>query len=348
MEYDVIIVGAGPAGCRVAELVAKKGYDVLVLEEHATIGKPTQCTGLVSSRIGKLPSGVAINRIKKAKFCSRQECFEIESKKPVYVIDRKKYDQHIYRKAKIAGAKFKLSTRFLDFNNGEVFTTAGNFKSKILVGADGPNSVVAKSIGIKQPDKLLYAVQVKIESHFASSTVELWFGSDTAPGLFAWIVPENKKIARVGLMTDKNPNKYLEKFLKKRFGSVKTFDRIGDVIRYGLIENSAADGVLLVGDAASHIKPFSAGGLVYNQITARYAARACIKALKSKNFSKKFFKKNYDDVWKKELETPIRRGLVIKNLFEKISDKPFTFKVIRNLKITSLANFLDMDFLSKG
>ena len=75
---DVVIIGAGPAGCRTAEKVAEKGYEVLVLEEHSKIGEPVQCTGLVSKKIGRIPREIILNKVKRAKFFSSQEFFEIK------------------------------------------------------------------------------------------------------------------------------------------------------------------------------------------------------------------------------------------------------------------------------
>jgi len=346
--YDTIVIGAGPSGCRTAEILANKNYEVLVLEEHSQIGKPVQCAGLVSHRIGKIPKQIILNRIKKARFFCGKKYFEVKSKKPVYVIDRGKYDKFRTRKAKEAGVKFKLNTRFLDFKNGKVITTKGNYKTKILVGADGPNSTVAKISKIKLPENLLKAVQVRVKSNFDSSAVELWFGSDIAPSLFAWVIPESKNIARVGLMTDKNPNKYFEKFLRERISDAKTMDKIGGIGRYGLIKKSVTKNVLLVGDAACQIKPFSMGGIIYGQIGAKYAGEACIKALKVNDFSEKFLKKNYDKRWKKELAGPIRKGLLIKKIFSNILNKSYSFELIKKLKITKFSSFLDMDFLGKS
>lgn len=344
---DIVIVGAGPSGSRTAEIVASKNYEVLVLEEHGEIGKPVQCAGLVSHRIEKIPKQIILNKIKKARFFCGKKYFEIKSKKSVYVIDRGKYDKFRARKAKEAGAKFKLNTRFLDFKDGKVITSNGNFQIKLLVGADGSNSTVATKTGIKLPKNLLKAVQVCVKSNFNSDTVELWFGSDIAPGLFAWVVPENENIARVGLMTDKNPNKYFEKFLKERIGNGKIINRIGGVERYGLIKKSVSDNILLVGDAACQIKPFSMGGIVYGQIGAKYAGKTCVKALKANQFSEKFLKKNYDKQWKKELAGPIRKGLLMKKIFSNVLNKPYSFELIKKLKITKLSSFLDMDFLGK-
>lgn len=344
--FDVIVVGAGPAGCRCAELIAKQNYKVLVIEEHSSIGKPVQCAGLVSEKIGKLEKNIVINKIKRARFYCDSEFFEIKNKKDVYVIDRGKFDKSVAEKAKKSGVKFKLATKFLDFKNSEVITNKGIYKTKILIGADGPNSSVAKKIGLNLPRNLLLASQVKVKGKFEKNRVELWLGK-VAPGFFVWVVPENSKVARVGLMTNKNPDLYLEKFLEKRFGKVKVSDKVNDFIRYGLIKKSVKNNVLLVGDAACQVKPFSAGGLVYGRICAEYAADACLKSLKKENFSEEFFVKEYDEKWKKELRKAIKKGLFFKRVFLRIGNKEFIFRLIRNFRITEFSNFLDMDFLGK-
>ncbi|MEM5878962.1 MAG: NAD(P)/FAD-dependent oxidoreductase [Candidatus Aenigmatarchaeota archaeon] len=344
--FDCIVVGAGPAGCITAKIVAKKGFNVLILEEHQRIGEPVQCTGLVSRRIGKIPKNITLNKIRKARFFCGKEFFEVNSKEPMLVLDRKKYDSWLAKNAEKVGAEIKTSTRFLDLKGKTIFTTKGKFQTKILVGADGPNSTVAKKAKIKQPENLLFALQVKVKSNFDAKTVELHFGSKIAPLGFAWVVPESERIARVGLLTKENPNKYLEKFLMERFGRVKAYNKIGDFLRYGIIESSVVDNVLLVGDSACQIKPFSGGGLVYNKICSEIASEAIIKALEAKDFSKKFLLENYDKKWKERLIWPIRKGLIFKWIFSNFSS-PITFSLIKNFNLTKIASWFDVDFLQK-
>jgi len=345
--YDVVIVGAGPAGCRTAEIIARKGYKVLILEEHSEVGSPVQCTGLVSKKIGKIPKEIILNEIKKAKFCCGNDYFEIKSKERMLLLNRGRYDSWMAKNAKKAGAKIRLSTRFLDFKNNVVFTNNENIETKCLVGADGPNSSVARCTGIKLPRNLLFAVQVNVKFHFDSDTVELWFGNDIAPGSFAWVVPENENTARVGLMTHRNPNPCLEKFLNRRFGKISITNRIGDIIRYGLIKESATNNALLVGDAACQVKPFSGGGLIYNKIGAEIAGKAIVSALKSNNFSREFLSEHYDEKWKEKLSFPIVQGTIMKSIFSNISNMPLGFGLIRMFGLAKLSEFLDVDFLQK-
>lgn len=344
---DVIVVGAGPSGCITSEIIAKKGFEVLVLEEHEEIGKPVQCTGLVSKRIGKIPNQIIVNKIKKAKFFCFEKSFEIKSKENIFVIDREKYDKFRAENARKAGVIFKLGTRFLDFKNNKAITTKGIYQTKILVGADGPNSTVAKVSGLELPKSLFYALQVNTFGNFEKECVELWFSPEISKDFFAWVVPENEEVARVGLITKENPNSHLQKFLRKKVGKTKITKKLGDVIRIGLIEKSVADNVMLIGDAACQIKPFSAGGLVYGKIGAEHAARACIKALEEKDFSEKFFLENYEKKWKKELTWPIKKGLILKKIFSQISNNKILFDIFLGFKIYNLAYLLNMDLLGK-
>jgi len=196
------------------------------------------------------------------------------------------------------------------------------------------------------PKNLLFALQIRVKSQFDPSTVELHFGSDVAPGSFAWVVPESRRVARIGLMTTKNPNKYLDKFLK-RFGESRISDKTGDIIRYGLIKESVADNILLVGDAACQLKPFSSGGLVYNKICAEIAGNAITKALEQNNFSKEFLMGNYDKKWKEKIAWPMYQGMIFKYIFSQISNMPLVFSLARSLNLGKFANFFDVDFLQK-
>lgn len=347
-KYNLIVVGSGPTGCRAAEIVAREGYRVLVIEEHAEVGIPTQCTGFVSKKIGEIPENIIVNRIPKAKFISGSSSFEVKAKEPMQLMDRHSFDVYRYNLAKSAGVEFQFNTRFIGYENRKVITTKGTFETDMLVGADGPNSTVAKVFNIKPPDNQLFLVQVRAKGIFDPSVAELHFGSDIAPGNFAWVVPESNERARVGLMTSIHPGNYFEEFLKKRLGNkIDLSDRLGDVIRYGLIEKSVADGMLLVGDAAAQVKPFSAGGLVYGQICAQIASEAIVKAFVKNDFSEKFFKQNYENKWKKKIGKGIKNGMAIKNIFTKIQDKPLAFSAIKKLGITSLAEFFDVDFIGK-
>ena len=352
--YDVIIVGASVTGCRTAELISRKGYKVLVLEEHREIGEPQKCAGLVSWRLlnllPKLPKEIMINKLNRAKFFSPSgKFFELKSKKSVYVIDRVKLDKYLAKKAMGSGAKIKTSTRFENFKYIdemiELKTNKGEFKTKLLIGTDGVNSKIAKQANIVQPNNLLMGIQATVNGNFDPDLVELWFGS-VAPNFFAWVIPENENKARIGLATKTNCKFYFDKFLKKRIGKIKK-PNVGGLIRFGSMKNTVSDRILLVGDSACQVKPFSGGGIIYGLTASEYCATTCVKALKESRFNSNFLKKEYDKKWRERLEKSIRRGLLYRKILDKFSDKQlnFLFSSGKIIKLTKLLESWDMDLL---
>jgi len=352
-KFDVTIVGASVSGSRTAELIASKGYRVALVEEHEKIGRPLKCAGLVSWRLLELlpdlPRKIIINKVSKAKFFSPSgKFFMLESKKPVYVINRERLDRFLAQRAVKNGVEIKTLTKFLDLkyvnNLIKVKTSKGNLKTKLLIGADGANSKVARLAGIKQPNNILFGIQATVDGNFDSDSVELWLGSSIAPDFFAWVIPENENRARVGLATDENPLYFFKKFLKKRVGVLTKPDTAG-LLKLGLMKETVSQRVLLVGDAACQLKPFSGGGVVYSLIASEICAGACCKALESEKFDKSSLKNFYEKIWKKVLGKGIKTGMFYRAILSKLSDQQLDL-LFNSLKCgKNFLERLDMDFL---
>jgi len=321
-NYDVVIVGAGPMGCKVGELLGKN-HEVLIIDKKSEIGKPVQCTGFNSKRIFELsgvPKKVVINKVTRSKFFSPNGTYmTLKSKIPFYVLDRELFDKELAKKSEKNNVEIKMRTEFKNFRREkdflEIKTNKGNFRTNLLIGADGPSSTVARTANLPQPDNLLVGVQETIQEHFDLTCSELWFGSKVSPDFFGWVVPEGDDQARIGVASSWKSSNYYQKFVEKRIGkNIKTKDKVSGLIRFGLIKSSVADRVLLVGDAACQVKPFSGGGLIYGLIAAKIASKACEKSLKKEKYDYKFLKKNYEDKWKERLKWPILKGLCISRI----------------------------------
>ena len=349
--FDVLIVGGALSGSRTAQLISNYTKNILLIEDNKNIGYPCKCTGLVSWRIKKylpfLPKKIIINTINKASFNSPDGTnFILKSKNPVYVIDRPGLDKYIYNMAKESGIKIKNGEKFISYKLMEeyvkVFTNKNVYKTKILIGADGASSSVGKSAGLKYPEKYLIGVQTTTLGKF--DNIELWFGSKISPSFFAWVVPENKNIARIGLATYRKSGNYYEDFLKKRIGKFEK-PNVGGIIRFGIMEKTSSERVMVVGDAACQVKPYSGGGIIFSLISAKICANAAIKSLKEEKFDYKFFFDNYDKVWKKKIGNAIKRGLFLSKI---LSSRNFLInKLFKIGKIFSrFLNKIDMDLIN--
>lgn len=350
--YDVVVVGAGPTGCKTAELAAKAGLSVLLLEEHEEIGRPIQCTGIVSHRIlslSGLGKEIVVNTVYKARIYAKNSFLELTSPRPVYVIDREKLDKSLAKRAAREGVEIITGSNFIGFEREKLLkikASSGTYKAKMIVGADGPNSIVARAAGIEQTRDYLIGYQETVKADFSSNIVELWFSKSIAPEFFAWVVPESRRWARVGLATKTKAAENFNAFLKKRFGFVyERKDALAGIIRYGIIKTSVADNILLVGDAASHVKPYSGGGIIYGLIAARYAAQACVSAVEKNRFDKTFLKKVYDERWRKHLLPGIKKGLFLHRLIHNMPEDVLALLLNVSRPLTPFLNKLDMDLL---
>lgn len=349
MIYDVIIIGASISGNYLASLISKKGYKVLVIEEDFEIGHPSKCTGLVSWRIfdylPNLDKKIIQNVVSRAEFIYGDKSFILRSKNPVYVLNRILLDKFVHEEASNSGAEFKIGEKFLNAENLndkiKVFTNKGKYECKVLVGADGANSSVAKNFNLYRNSELFVGVQGTVNGNFEKDKVELWFGDKIAKEFFAWVVPINENLAKVGLATKKNPSIYYKNFLKKRVGKFVKPDTAG-IIKIGLCKKSVLNRVILVGDAAMQIKPFSGGGIIYSLISSKIASLALLKALKYDNFSEKFLFENYEKVWKEKFKNSIIKGILMRRLFSKEILLKFWFTILPHFK--NYLEKIDMDF----
>ncbi len=353
-EYDAVVVGGALSGSRVAELIAKQKRNVLLLEEHQKIGLPCKCTGLVSWRtpeiLGGLPKKLIVNKLEYGRFFSPDgRSFILRSKKPAYVLDRPGLDAFLFKRAVKAGAEAKIE-RFQSFdhvnNHIEVKTSKGTYTTKLLIGADGANSPVAQNAHLEQPKNIYIGVQRTIPGNF-DQFAELWFGRRIAPDFFAWLVPENEDIARIGVGASISTKRYYENFLLKRLGKNGFKPDVAGVMRFGIMKDTAANNIMLVGDAACQVKPYSGGGITYGLIASQICADAAGRAFDENRFDYKFLKRNYDDEWKKKLAWGIRKGMMLRKVFEMMSDNQInlSFKAIKSFGHIFLTK-VDFDLLS--
>ncbi len=303
MDYDVVVVGAGPAGSMAAKYAAKNGAKTLLIEEHSMIGSPVSCTGHISVkalRECELPEdGNFINkRIRGAYiFAPDNHSVRIDGKRTMtYVVERKIFDREIARAAAHAGAELLVDTPVQSLKKvpgGVVLNTMCEGKprqimAKVAIGADGVKSKIARDAGLGRVPHVCTGIQVEanyepIDPEF----VELFLGHYYVPGYFAWVVPTAGDCCRIGLNADENAHMYLDRLLKEHEVVSKkarsAVDLIMGGIPVGTLKRATTDGVMIVGDAAGQVKPLTYGGIFMGAKCAKIAGEVGAKAAAESN-----------------------------------------------------------------
>ncbi|MBN1458818.1 MAG: NAD(P)/FAD-dependent oxidoreductase, partial [Armatimonadetes bacterium] len=235
--YDVIVIGAGPTGCYAARELARRSYEVLVLEEHAEIGEPVHCTGILGleaiERFDLDPASVE-SYLASARFVSPSgQSFRVAAEEArAVVVDRSRFDQILGEQALSAGASFLLGTRVERVvpQDDAVLVSANSlgestsYRGSLVVVATGADDRITEQLGLAVPSgPHIFGAQL-ITQPEGLEEVEVHIGRRIAPGGFAWAVPANGHGCRVGLVSRRQPQPLLRRFVRslERRGAIRS------------------------------------------------------------------------------------------------------------------------------
>lgn len=324
MKYDVIVAGAGPAGSAAARECARSGLSVLCLEEHGTIGYPIQCAGLLSTaafaecRVGSERS--VLNKVAGARVISGSgsELLIDAKKTKALVVDRGTLDREMAEAAADAGTVFRLRTAVKGYRSGTVITRGVNgheeFRSDLLIAADGPRSTVARLTGMGRARTYLAGIQADMPGECDPRYVRLY--PDASPEFFGWSIPAGPGRIRVGLCGRSHVRERFARF-SARFGTSTTHCVTG-TIPLGVMERSYTDRILFVGDAAGFPKPTSGGGIYTGVRSARHAAAVAARACEQGCFDKSILS-GYEHLWQEDFGRELEIGYRLFEARQKIT-----------------------------
>ncbi|MFH1826371.1 MAG: NAD(P)/FAD-dependent oxidoreductase [bacterium] len=310
-SVKIIIVGAGPVGCYLGQLLKQLGMEPLLLEEHAEVGKPVQCAGIVGRSIfqeARIPISTKsiINKIDGAHVFYKEESFDLKRPEVAFIIDREIFDKELS-----AGLEIEYNAGLKDIHRikgGYLLNTAnGEYYADLVVGADGPHSRVRKSLAFTSDLKIYSGYQYRLKmTPEEQNFVEVHYVKPFS--LFTWLIPEGNGIVRVGTIAP-NPYKELQRFIAQKGIKAEIVEKIGGAIPIGTCQ-LYKDQAALVGDAACQVKPITSGGIFYGMRAAEFLA----DAIKAGNLAL------YENRWKEEFEQEIKICLLARHITENIDE----------------------------
>jgi digeranylgeranylglycerophospholipid reductase len=356
-EYDVVVVGAGPAGAYAAATAASE-CDVLLIEKRQEIGDPVRCAeGVSKEGLAKFlqPQNKWIaNRVTSARIFSPDGTIlevseELAGPEVGYVLERKIFDRDLAKRAAQAGADVAVRTRATGVirENGCIcgvkvrhLGESLEIRATVVIAADGIESQLARWAGINttlKPNDLESCAQYLMTNvDLLDDCCDFYLGSE-APGGYAWAFPKGPKVGNIGLgalaskLESKHPIDYLNAFVERHFANGQPVElNIGGVPVSKAARKTVGDGLMLVGDAAHHTDPITGGGIINALEGGRLAGEVAKQAVRVQDPSLKVLKQ-YEAAWRASFGKKLERNYKIKDIFVNLSDAELN-KLIRSLE----------------
>ena len=345
-KYDIIIIGAGPAGTVTGKLCAKKGLKVLILEKRPEIGAPKRC----AEGMGQ-PDLERVGYTGKERFVTQEinggivitpngGTIELPPRHGGYIIERKVFDKFLAYDAAKAGAKIYTKAHVFDLiwtNNkiaGVKLTYNGEQKDiygKIVVAADGVESKIARIAGLPSGNTLKtlesgYQYEMANIEIADPHKIYTYLGNNIAPRGYIWVFPKGSHIANVGIgignCDEKTAKYYLDKWIASKPGISKGSiieENSGGIPIGGFLDSMTKDNFLAIGDAAHQVNPLHGGGLAEASFSAQIAADVMNDAIKSNNTSNIALDR-YNKLWWEKGGNNLKKVEKLVHLLERITD----------------------------
>lgn len=326
MAYDVIVVGAGPAGSAAAHACAKEGLSTLCIEEHGTIGYPVQCAGLLSNA-ALAECGVSdrsvLNTVQGARVVSgKGNSILLDAhEKKASVVDRGMLDREMADAAACAGAEYQLKTSVYDVRDGQVLTRGvfghQQHSFKILIAADGPRSTIARLYGMQRASTYLSGIQADMALDCDSRFVELY--PDASPDFFGWVIPTGPGRVRVGLCGKERVPERFRAFVHQ-IGGDSSVHLVTGTLPLGVMPVTYGRSTLFIGDAGGFPKPTSGGGIYTGIRSARHAAAIAVSACEQDRYDDALLA-GYEQRWQADIGRELALGYRLFRMRQNLSSE---------------------------
>ncbi len=334
--HDAIVVGAGPAGLFAALRLAQRGLDVVVLEEHHSVGDPVHCTGILArdafDEFG-LSRDSILNELTTARFLSpagRDIIYRTGVVEAV-VVDRALFDARLADDSARAGAQVVLDARVASIRceaNAVTVDMAGqrSLQARACVLACGGRYALHRQLGLDFPPLYLHTSQRELPVT-QPGDVEVHFGRDIAPGGFGWAVPVwrgSRPYARIGVMSEDPAPRYFNQMLARVDSRWGVDEQVASpprqkILPLARISRTYRDRLIVVGDAAGLVKPTTGGGIYYSLLSASVGAEVLADALDQDDLRAGQLAR-YERRWRARLKPELDTQQSFRTLVQRMSD----------------------------
>ena len=372
LNFDVVVVGGGPAGSSAAHMAAKNGCTVALIEKEKEIAQTVRTSGVTwISDIKKfgIPEE-CYNPIKKFSFCSPKNSVKISGEiAKAAVLDVRKTYRFLANRAKTSGSELFTSTNVTEVLkdtsgkcSGVIAKSDGKqiqFNSKVVIDASGFVSVIAKELGyVTQWKKFGAGAEFEVKTEkLEHDNWWLMVGQEYSPAGYAWIFPTSKDTARIGVGigkpdSDVDPTVRLNELLEKKLGPIKDLGNIEKIeFHYGLIPNDGVsrktvyDNLILVGDSAGQANPLVLEGIRYAIRFGEVAGQVAADAIKNGDTTEMSLSP-YEKEWKRAIESKINSAGKVQNRWVGLTDDEWDkeLSIIEELTADEFLDFIRADF----
>jgi len=332
---DVLVVGAGPAGSSAALAAARAGVEVVMVDKRKVLGHPVQCAEWIPKMLThevSIPGSIIAQNVEGMRTFLPDGTIEgtmEETRAPGLMIDRMAFDQILAERAVDAGVSLHLSTRAVaqrgekivvrDERTGE----RSSYHPKVIVGADGPHSIVGKWIGSVNTI-FVKGLQYTLPLAEPLDMTEVYFHPEIYGG-YGWVFPKGRTAnIGIGMRMKRGARRMdhlkqaLDAFVGRLVKAGKVLNEKPTSIQAGSIPvggplRSQSDMIIMAGDAAGQTDPITGAGIPQAVVCGAIAGRTAARTLQREDL-KDIMK--YEATWRKIYGDPLDRAVRKRQLME--------------------------------
>lgn len=330
--FDVVVVGAGPAGSSAALFAARGGARTLLLDRRPELGQPVQCGEFLPTlpelcdlfpdhegfeEVFQVPETSILQRTRQMVCVSPRGArftFPVDG----YSVSRRSFDKLLALRAEAAGAELRFPRAAVAVKEGGarvVLAGGEEVGAKVVVAADGPLTEVGRAVGFTLERQMYRMITATCDISFPDR-LELFFGS-LAPGGYAWIIPKGGD-ANVGLGATHLPPGSTLSSLLERFAREAALPAPHTYTRWWVPlgpppESAVRSRVLFAGDAANLVMATNGGGIPTAMVSGMDAGKAAAAHLRERTPLL-----DYDRRWREHMYLPLLRGWRMKRSADRL------------------------------